>query len=274
MSTGQAAMLGLIQGLTEFLPISSIAHLRIIPALLGWADPGAPLSAVLQLGTLVAVLVYFARDLGALTREAIRGLLRGRPLQSMEARLAWFILIGTLPIGIAGLLFQDFIEGGGRSLSVIASSLVGLALVLWLAEVRGSRRLAMDRIGFLQSQAIGLAQALALVPGTSRSGVTITAGLFVGMTREAATRFSFLLGIPAILASGLYKLTGLLGSGIEQIGWGDLLLGLAAAAISGYAAIDFLLKYLRRHTTYIFIWYRIGLGLLLWGLIASGLVEA
>lgn len=274
MSTGQAAFLGLIQGLTEFLPISSIAHLRVIPALLGWPDPGAPLSAVLQLGTLVAVLLYFGRDLKGLSREAISSLLRGRPLESVEARLAWFILIGTLPIGCAGLLFEDMIKGEARSLPVIASSLVGLALLLWVAEVVGVRRIRMEQVGFLRSQAIGLVQSLALIPGASRSGVTITAGLFVGMTRAAATRFSFLLGIPAILASGVYELKVLVAGGIQEIGWGSLCLGLVAAGVSGYVAIDFLLKYLERHTTYVFIWYRIGLGLLLWALILSGVLAA
>ncbi|MCI0484900.1 MAG: undecaprenyl-diphosphatase UppP [candidate division NC10 bacterium] len=274
MSTGQAAFLGLIQGLTEFLPISSIAHLRVIPALLGWPDPGAPLSAVLQLGTLVAVLLYFERDLRGLSREAISSLLRGRPLESVEARLAWFILIGTLPIACAGLLFENMIKGEARSLSVIASSLVGLALLLWIAEGVGVRRIQMEQVGFLRSQAIGLAQSLALIPGASRSGVTITAGLFAGMTRAAATRFSFLLGIPAILASGVYELKALVAGGIQEIGWGSLCLGLVAAGVSGYVAIDFLLKYLERHTTYVFIWYRIGLGLLLWALILSGVLAA
>lgn len=274
MSTGQAAFLGLIQGLTEFLPISSIAHLRVIPALLGWPDPGAPLSAVLQLGTLAALLVYFARDLKGLSRGAISSLLHGRPLETIEARLAWFIVIGTLPIGIAGLFFKDFIEGEARSLPVIATNLVGLALLLWVAEGVGVRRVPMEQVGFLRSQAIGLAQSLALIPGASRSGVTITAGLFVGMTRGAAARFSFLLGIPAILASGMYQLKILVAGGIQEIGWGNLFLGLVAAGVSGYVAIDFLLKYLERHTTYVFIWYRIVLGVLLWGLILSGVLGA
>jgi undecaprenyl-diphosphatase len=264
----------LIQGLTEFLPISSIAHLRVIPALLGWPDPGAPLSAVLQLGTLVAVLFYFGPDLKALSREAISGLLNGRPLESVEARLAWFILIGTLPIAFAGLLFEDVIKGEARSLPVIASSLVGLALLLWIAEGVGVRRIPMEQVGFLRSQAIGLVQSLALIPGASRSGVTITAGLFVGMTRAAAARFSFLLGIPAILASGVYELKVLVAGGIQEIGWGNVCLGLAAAGVSGYMAIDFLIKYLERHTTHVFIWYRIGLGLLLWALILSGVLAA
>jgi len=222
----------------------------------------------------VAVLLYFARDLKALSREAISSLLRGRPLESVEARLAWFILIGTLPIACAGLLFEDMIKGEARSLTVIASSLIGLALLLWVAEEVGVRRIQMEQVGFLRSQAIGLVQSLALIPGASRSGVTITAGLFVGMTRVAATRFSFLLGIPAILASGVYELKALVAGGIQEIGWGSLCLGLVAAGVSGYVAIDFLLKYLERHTTYVFIWYRIGLGLLLWALILSGVLAA
>lgn len=270
MTIIRAIVLGLVQGLTEFLPISSIAHLRIVPALLGWPDPGAAFSAVIQLGTLVAVLVYFARDVAGLTGAALAGLARGRPLADAQARLAWLIVLGTVPIGVCGLVFKRFIEHEARSLYVISASLILLALVLWVAERRGGFRKPIEAIGFRESQWVGLAQALALIPGSSRSGVTITAGLFLGLTREAAARFSFLLGIPAILASGLFEFPELVRHGLG--GGGLLSLGVATvvSAASGYLAIAFLLRYLRTHTTHLFVWYRLALGGLLLALLASG----
>jgi undecaprenyl-diphosphatase len=270
----QAILLGLVQGLTEFLPISSVAHLRIVPALLGWPDPGAAFSAVIQLGTLAAVLIYFAREIVDLTRAGLAGLARGRPLGEVRARLAWFILVGTIPIGVCGLAFKRFIENEARSLYVISGSLVLLALLLWAVERRGGFRKPMETIGFRDSQIMGLAQALALIPGSSRSGVTITAGLFVGLTRDAAARFSFLLGIPAILASGLFELRELIRHGLG--GGGLLALGVATvvSAASGYLAIAFLLRYLRTHSTHLFIWYRLALGGILLALLASGHLSA
>lgn len=270
MSLLQAIVLGVIQGLTEFLPISSTAHLRIVPALLGWPDPGAAFSAVIQLGTLGAVLIYFARDIGVLSSAALEGLVRRRPLEDHRARLAWFIVLGTVPIGLCGVAFKRLIENEFRSLYVIAGSLVLLALALWAAERMGTFRKGMDAVDWRESQVVGLAQALALVPGSSRSGVTITAGLFVGLARDAAARFSFLLGIPAILAAGLFEFRALLKHGLG--GGSFLTLGVATAvsAVSGYLAIAFLLRYLRTHTTYVFIGYRLALGALLLLLLASG----
>ena len=268
----EAIVLGVIQGLTEFLPISSIAHLRIIPALLGWKDLGAAYSAVLQLGTLVAVLLYFASDLYGLIRAAWRDVRRRRPLDSHEARLAWYILLGTIPIGVCGLAFKRFIEHEARSLYVIAGSVILLAILLAVAERSGNHRLNMEQIGFVHTQTVGLCQALALVPGASRSGTTIMAGLFLGMTRETAARFSFLLGVPAIGASGLFELRELLQSGLGGAGLLHLLVATVISALTGYLAIDFLLRYLRTHTTFLFIWYRIGLGLLLLTLLVTGRV--
>ena len=270
MSVLQAVVLGLVQGLTEFLPISSIAHLRIVPALLGWPDPGAAFSAVIQLGTLVAVLVYFARDIGALGGTALVGLARGHPLEDHRARLAWFIVLGTFPIGICGLAFKKLIENEFRSLYVIAGTLIVLGLLLWAAERRGGFRKPLEAVGFRESQIVGVAQALALVPGTSRSGITITAGLFLGLTRDTAARFSFLLGIPAILAAGLFELRALLRHGMGDGGFLALGVASAVSAVSGYLAIAFLLRYLRTHTTHVFVWYRLALGALLLALLASG----
>jgi undecaprenyl-diphosphatase len=273
MTVVQAITLGLVQGITEFLPISSIAHLRVVPALLGWSDPGAAFSAVIQLGTLAAVLVYFASDMRIMARAVLRGLADGRPWASQEARLAWFILLGTLPIGVCGVTFKRYIVGELRSLYVIAGSLIVLGILLWVAEKKASFRREVKDIGWMDSQLIGLAQALALIPGSSRSGTTMTAAMFLGLTREAAARFSFLLGIPAIGAAGLFELRDLLKHGLGSAGLTSLMIGILTSALSGYLAIDLLLRYLRTRTTYVFVWYRIGLGLLLLGLLTAGVLQ-
>jgi undecaprenyl-diphosphatase len=263
MTLVEAAVLGVVQGATEFLPISSIAHLRVVPAVLGWADPGAAYSAVIQLGTLAAVLVYFGSDMRAMASGVLRGLRARRPLESQEARLAWYIAVGTIPIVACGLAFERYIVGEWRSLYVIAATLVGLGLLMWLAERTAGFRRDVKEIGWTDSQLIGLAQAVALVPGASRSGTTITAALFVGLTREAAARFSFLLGIPAIGGAGVFQLWELIEHGLTEDGMWALLVGILTSAVSGYLAIDLLLKYLRRNTTFVFVWYRIALGVLL-----------
>jgi undecaprenyl-diphosphatase len=228
---------------------------------------------VVQLGTLLAVLVYFAGDMRTMARAALAGLIGGKPLATQEARLAWFIIIGTFPIGLCGLAFKKHIEGGWRSLYVIAASLILLGIVLWWAERSATFRRGVGQIGWLDSQLIGLAQAVALIPGASRSGTTMTAAMLLGLTREAAARFSFLLGIPAIGAAGLFELRDLLKHGAGGVGIPALAAATLTAAVSGYLAIDFLLRYLRRNTTYLFVWYRIGLGLLLLLLLAAGILK-
>jgi undecaprenyl-diphosphatase len=273
MTLLEAGVLGVVQGVTEFLPISSIAHLRVVPALLGWDDPGAAFSAVIQLGTLLAVLVYFATDVRAIVQAALRGLFTGQPWASQEARLAWFIVIGTFPIGICGLAFKKHIEGGWRSLYVIAASLIVLGVLLWWAERRAAFRRGIAEVGWLDSQLIGLAQAVALIPGSSRSGTTMTAAMFLGLTREAAARFSFLLGIPAIGAAGVFELRELFKPGAGEAGLAALVVATVTSAVSGYLAIDLLLRYLRRNTTFVFVWYRIGLGVLLLVLLVAGLLR-
>jgi undecaprenyl-diphosphatase len=273
MTVVQAITLGVVQGITEFLPISSIAHLRVIPALLGWLDPGAAFSAVIQLGTLAAVVVYFGSDVWTMTREALKGVASGRPWAGREARLAWFILLGTVPIAVCGVAFKRYIVGDLRSLYVISGSLIVLGILLWVAEKRAAFRREVADVGWADSQVIGLAQALALIPGSSRSGTTITAAMFLGLTREAAARFSFLLGIPAIGAAGLFELWELVKHGLGGAELSALAIGSAASAVSGYLAIDLLLRYLRTRTTYVFVWYRIGLGLLLLVLLGLGLLQ-
>jgi len=273
MTLMQAVVLGLVQGITEFLPISSIAHLRVVPALLGWPDPGAAYSAIIQLGTLAAVFVYFARDLRVMTRAAIQGVLDRRPLGTHEAQLAWYIMAGTLPIVVFGLGLKRYIVGPFRSLYVISESLILLGILLWIAERTASFNRNVDEIGWWDSQLVGLAQALSLIPGSSRSGTTMTAAMFVGLTREAAARFSFLLGIPAIGAAGMFELLELIQHGLEGIGITNLMVGIVTSAVSGYLAIDLLLRYLRTRTMHVFVWYRIGLGILLLALLANGVLH-
>lgn len=275
----EAIVLGVVQGFTEFLPISSTAHLRIVPELFrlfdpggGWTDPGAAGTAVMQLGTLAAVLVYFRRDVVELTLAFFGGLFSGRPLGTPSARLAWNIGLGTLPIGVLGLAFHHFIETRARSLWIISASLIGLGLVLWLAEVISPKRRHIEDLRFLDVQAIGLAQAIALIPGSSRSGTTITGGLLVGLTREAAARFSFLLSIPSVAASGVYEFLKIRHELVGRVGF-SLLVATVVAGISGYLAIEFLLRYLRTHSTYLFIIYRLILGGLLIVLLLQGRIS-
>ena len=259
----QALVLGLVQGLTEFIPVSSTAHLRIVPLFLGWGDPGAAFSAVIQLGSLLAVFTYFAADLWKLLLAALASLQHRNLNHSPDARLAWSIAVGTLPISVLGLAFKHFIEHDARQLTLIAIALIALALLLLLAERLGRRTRAMEDLGFWQIQIIGLCQALALIPGCSRSGSTIMGGLFLGLRREEAARFSFLLGLPAIGAGGLLEFLELLKGGLGEAGFLSVGVGVVAAAISSYLSIGFLLRFLLRHGTQWFAYYRILLGLLM-----------
>jgi undecaprenyl-diphosphatase len=274
VSVLEAIVLGVVQGLTEFLPISSTGHLRIVPAFLGWDDPGAAFTAVTQLGTMAAVLLYFRDDLLRITKAWLRSL-RDRPLRrELDARLGWYIVLGTIPIGIFGVLFKDQIETGARDLYLIGVALIVLGLVLLLAEKLGTRERSIEQIRTKDGFAIGLAQALALIPGVSRSGATITAGLFMGLDRPAAARFSFLLSVPAVVLSGLLELGTIL-SDDEEDGTGLLALVVATlmAFLSGYAAIAWLLRFLSTHSTAIFVVYRVALGTVVLTLAGAGAIE-
>lgn len=272
MSFFQAVLLGLVQGLTEFIPISSTAHLRIVPALLGWSDPGAAFSAVIQLGTLAAVFAYFWADILRLGRAALGSLVSPQWRAHPDARLAWGIAAGNVPIVVLGLAFKDTIETDFRSLGLIAAMLALVALALAWAEWRGEGEGAIGGLGFKSMLVIGCFQALALIPGASRSGSTILGGLLLGLRRADAARFSFLLGIPAIFGSGLYQLPKLLqgasadGFPVTNLQLAALGVGLLAAAVSGYASIAFLLRFLNTHTTGVFIVYRLMLAAVVAGL--------
>ncbi|MFH9353695.1 undecaprenyl-diphosphate phosphatase [Kitasatospora sp. NPDC017646] len=266
------AVLGLLQGLTEFLPISSSAHLRVFSALLGWDDPGAAFTAVTQLGTEAAVLIYFRRDIASIVRTWVLSLFRPALRSAPDARMGWFVIIGTLPIGILGKLFQDTIETHLRDLRIIGTTLIVFGLVLALADRTRAVRHArpITDLTLPHAAAYGFAQALALIPGVSRSGGTISAGLLLGYSREAAARYSFLLAIPAVLASGTLELFKI-GEGPAPA-WGPTILATLIAFAVGYAAIAWFLRYVSHNSFLPFVVYRVLLGVLIIGLVASGVL--
>ncbi len=281
MTTPEAALLGLIQGLTEFLPISSTAHLRIVPALAGWEDPGAAFTAIIQLGTLAAVLIYFRKDIFTISRAVILGLLHRKPLETTDAKMGWMIAAGTVPIVFFGLLFKSQIETSLRSLYWISGALIILAFVLILAELKIKKRLernlpmkSLENIDWKEAILIGFAQSVALIPGSSRSGVTITGGLLLNLDRATAARFSFLLSLPSVFAAAMLELYhswhGIASSPASGL---NLIVATAVAGITGYVSIAFLLNYLKKHTTTIFIAYRIAAGAGILYLISSGLLK-
>ena len=274
MSLLEAIVLGVAQGLTEFLPISSTGHLRIIPAFAGWDDPGAAFTAVTQLGTMAAVLVYFRADLARISRAWVRSLRDPAGRRELDARLGWYILLGTIPIGIFGLLFKDEIETGARDLYLIAFALILLGLLLLLAERVASHDRPLEHIDTRDGIVIGLAQALALVPGVSLSGATLTAGLFMGLDRTSAARFSFLLSVPAVVLSGALEFGSILsGEEGEQVGLGALFVATLLAFVAGYASIAFLLRFLTTHSTLVFVVYRVALGAVVLALVSAGAIE-
>jgi undecaprenyl-diphosphatase len=270
VSSLEAIVLGVAQGLTEFLPISSTAHLRVIPAFAGWEDPGAAFTAVTQLGTLAAVLLYFRRDLWTIGRAWLAGL-RDRELRhTHDSMMGWFILVGTVPIVVFGVAFSDQIETGARNLTLIGTTLIVLGLVLLAAEKLGTRTRGLDSMRWRDGMLIGLAQAAALVPGVSRSGATISAGLFFGFERAAAARYSFLLSVPAVVLSGLYELHKIGGEG--GAGAGPTALATLLAFVIGYASIAFLLRFLVTHTVMVFVAYRVVLGSVVLALVATNVI--
>ena len=274
MSTLEAIVLGIVQGLTEFLPISSTGHLRIVPAFMGWEDPGAAFTAVTQLGTMAAVLLYFREDLERIARAWLRSLREPEMRRQLDARLGWYLVLGTIPLGIFGLIFKDQIETGARDLYLIGTTLIVLGLVLLLAEKVGTRTRHIEDIEARAGFPVGFAQALALIPGVSRSGATITAGLFMGLDRPAAARFSFLLSIPAVVLSGLFELRSIIsGEEGEHVSALNLAIATCMAFIVGYASIAFLLRYLEHHSTIVFVVYRVALGALVLVLVSAGVIS-
>ena len=276
MSIFEAIVLGIVQGLTEFLPISSTAHLRIVPAFVGWDDPGSAFTAVIQLGTTAAVLIYFRRDLWRIARAWLGSLRTGGAgaRSSQDARLGWFIVLGTIPIGIFGLAFKHQIENGARDLYLIGTMLIVFGLVMLAADRSARQERDLDSMTPRDGMFVGVAQALALIPGVSRSGATISAGLFRGLTREAAARYSFLLSTPAIVLAALFELKGIV-DGSEHTGASatDLIVSTLFAFVVGYWSISFLLRFITRHGLVPFVIYRLGLGALVLALTAGGAIS-
>jgi undecaprenyl-diphosphatase len=280
----KAIILGVIQGLTEFLPISSTAHLTLAGKLMGMIDPlntehWTATIAVIQLGTLIAVFAYFIKDVYNIIIEFFSDLYKritGRSPEQMSgnAKMGWLIIIGTVPVGIAGLLFRKVIEGTlTKNLYVIAGSMITLAVLLWIAEIIGKRKREINQITIWDSLFIGFAESLALIPGSSRSGTTITGGLFLGLTRESAAKFSFLLSLPAVLSSGFLELK----ESLKEIphtsaGTMQLIIATVVSGIVGYISIWFLLNYLKKHSTGIFIVYRIVIGIIILILLSTNVI--
>ena len=269
----EAVVLGIVQGLTEFLPISSSAHLRIVASAFGWDDPGAAFTAITQIGTEVAVLLYFRKDIARIVSAWVLSL-AGKRKNDPDARMGWLIIIGSIPIVVLGLLLQDKIETTFRDLRIVAIALVAFSLILLAADRLGSKKLELDDLNVRDGVLFGLAQALALIPGVSRSGGTITMGLFLGYSRAAAARYSFLLAIPAVLGSGLYQtydaLKGNLAGG--TVDWGPTILATVLAFGVGLTVIAWLLRYLDRGSFTPFVVYRVVLGLLVLGLVGAGVL--
>jgi undecaprenyl-diphosphatase len=270
MSLLEAIVLGVVQGVTEFLPISSTGHLRIVPAFAGWEDPGAAFTAVTQLGTLAAVLLFFRHDLTRIVSGWLAGLRSRERRRELDSRIGWYLILATVPIVVFGVLLSDQIESGARSLYLIGTTMIALGLVLLLAEHVGSKRRPLEAVETRDGIVVGLAQAAALVPGVSRSGATISAGLFLGLERQAAARFSFLLSVPAVLLSGIYELRVFVHGSAPEIGATQLVVATVTAAVVGYLSIAFLLRFLATHSTLVFVVYRVVLGTLVLSLTATG----
>lgn len=273
MNWFEAAFLGLIQGLTEFLPISSSAHLRIVGEILPNAqDPGAAFTAITQLGTETAVVVFFWRDIVRIIGAWGKALAGKIPHSDPDAKMGWLIIVGSIPIAVLGLLLEDYIDTNFRSLWIVATTLVVFGLILAIADHYGRQARSLDTLTPKHGILFGFAQALALIPGVSRSGGTITAGLLMGYTREAAARYSFLLAIPAVFASGLYKLV----KSFDEPGVYTLAqtgLATAVAFVVGFLIVGWFLKFVSSHSYRVFVWYRILLGLGLYVVLGMGLIN-
>jgi undecaprenyl-diphosphatase len=271
----EAVVLGIVQGLTEFLPISSSAHLRLAGEAFGWDDPGAAFTAITQIGTEAAVLLFFRRDIARII-AAWFGSLAGRRTNDPDARMGWLIIVGSIPIVVLGLLFQDQIETTLRDLRIVATALIVFSLVLYWADRVGAKKRELGDLTVPHGITYGLAQAMALIPGVSRSGGTITAGLFLGYTRSAAARYSFLLAIPAVLGSGFFQAYEALTGDVEGAGvaWGPTILATVLAFGVGLAVIAWLLRYLARGSFVPFVVYRIALGVLVLVLVQTGVFAA
>jgi undecaprenyl-diphosphatase len=280
MSWFESLILGLVQGLTEFLPVSSSAHLRLTAAFSGWKDPGAAFTAITQLGTEAAVLIYFRKDVGRILSAWFRSLTNKEMRSDHDAVMGWLVIVGSIPIGVLGVTLKDQIEGPFRDLRITATMLIVMGIVIGVAdrlaardETGGKHRAAKERKGLKDLNVrdgliYGLCQAMALVPGVSRSGATISGGLFMGYTREAAARYSFLLAMPAVLASGVFELKDASEGG--DVSWGPTAFATVIAFAVGYAVIAWFMKFISTKSFMPFVYYRIVLGIVIIALVTTG----
>ncbi|MER7112008.1 undecaprenyl-diphosphate phosphatase [Streptomyces sp. NPDC000229] len=283
MNWFESLILGLVQGLTEFLPISSSAHLRLTAAFAGWHDPGAAFTAITQIGTETAVLIYFRRDISRIVSAWFRSLTNKAMRSDHDAQMGWLVIVGSIPIGVLGVTLKDHIEGPFRDLRLIATTLIVMGIVLGIAdrlaarvEEGGRHRAAPERktlkdLGVRDGLIFGMCQAMALIPGVSRSGATISGGLLMSYTREAAARYSFLLAIPAVLASGLFELKDASEGG--HVSWGPTIFATVIAFAVGYAVIAWFMKFITTRSFMPFVIYRILLGLVLFALVGLGVLS-
>ncbi len=274
MNYFDAIILGIVEGLTEFLPISSTGHLTIAEQILGLQvdDPAVTgFTAVIQMGAIAAVILYFAHDIWAIARTWVRGLVQPEWRGHRDFRLGWYVIIGTIPVGIVGLAFKDVIKNDLRSLWVVAVALIAWSAVMWAAERVARQDRGEKQLNLTDSIVVGLMQCFALIPGVSRSGATISAGLFRGLDRVTATRFSFFLSIPALLAAGIFELKDALGGSISV---GETLVGTIVSFLVAYATIAWLLRFVAHHAITWFIPYRVGLGVLLLVLLSANVISA
>lgn len=277
MTWVEAIVLGIVQGLTEFLPISSSGHLRITSAIFFERDAGASFTAVTQLGTEAAVLLYFAKDIWRITRTWVVGIWDRSVRSSLDYRMGWYVIVGSIPIGVFGLLFKDQIRETARNLWLVASTLILFAFVLAFAEYWGRQTRTLENFRMRDGVVMGFAQAMALIPGVSRSGGTLTAGLLLNLTRETAARYSFLLAIPAVVMSGIVSLEDVFAPaapGTSVPSGAQMIVATVVAFAVGYAAIAWLLRYVAHHTLYIFVLYRVALGTLVLALLLTGTISA
>jgi undecaprenyl-diphosphatase len=280
MSWFQSLVLGLVQGLTEFLPVSSSAHLRLTAAFAGWKDPGAAFTAITQIGTEAAVLIYFRKDIGRIISAWARSLTNKEMRGDHDAQMGWLVIVGSIPIGVLGVTLKDQIEGPFRDLRITATMLIVVGVIIGIADRLAARdesggrhrapkqRKALEDLGVKDGLIFGLCQACALIPGVSRSGATISGGLFMGYKREAAARYSFLLAIPAVLASGLFEVKDAMES--DHVSWGPTIFATVIAFGCGYAVIAWFMKYISSKSFMPFVWYRIALGIVIIALVATG----
>lgn len=268
----EAVVLGLVQGLTEFIPVSSSAHLRIVAALAGWHDPGSAFTAVTQIGTELAVLLYFRADIARIVAAWFRSITDRSAREDPDARMGWLVIIGTIPIVVIGLAFQDQITHAFRDLRLVAAMLIGFGVLLAIADRVGANKRELTDLNVPHGLIYGIAQCFAVIPGVSRSGGTITAGLFLGYTRAAATRYAFLLAVPAVFGSGVYELKDVGGS--DSPAWGPTILATVIAFAVGFAVIAWLMRFITTRSYLPFVVYRIALGIVLFILIGTGALGA